>query len=225
MNDFRHVTDYFRSCGYEAAPATEQSTGGKLKGVRINCVGDQELLKRPHFEAVEILSTDPIFSKHDTSDIAQLIGLPVFTRRLLPNPKWASDLDNAVFDPHGDATFLHLRCDPKTSFDLCTGTLGWGPWGWASQHWQSSVGSVVVVRQDMKPLSPLHVEALCRYCHHEIRPLLAHSIGEYEPEEPMGKETLLSMVCRPTFEIYWYKLLDEKRKKGEDTSDPCPYDV
>ncbi|KAL1639781.1 hypothetical protein SLS58_007523 [Diplodia intermedia] len=226
MNDFRHIADCFLSYGYEPAPATEQSTGEKLKGVRINCIGDQKMFDKPHFEAVEIPSTDPIFSKHDTSDIAQRIGLPIFTRRCPPNPKWASDRDNAIFheDPFNnqDATFLHLCCDPKADFDIRTGTLGWG---WASQQWQNSVGSVVVVRQDMKPLSPLHVEALCRYCRHEIRPLLAHSIGEYEPEEPMAKEAVLSMICRPTFVIYWNKLLDEKRKEGEDTSAPWPYDV
>jgi len=86
------------------------------------------------------------------------------------------------------------------------------------------VGSVIVVREDKKPLFPLHVEALCKYCRYEIRPLLAHSIGEYAPEEPIEKDAGLAMICRPTFVICWYKLLDEKHKKGEDTSVPYPYD-
>jgi hypothetical protein len=98
-------------------------------------------------------------------------------------------------------------------------------WGWASQKWQNSVGSVIVVRQDKKPLSPLHVEALCNYCRYEIRPLLAHSIGEYDPEESISKDTVLAMICWPTFVIYWFKLLDEKCKEGENASAPSPYDV
>jgi len=86
------------------------------------------------------------------------------------------------------------------------------------------VGSVIVVRQDKKPLFPLYLEALCKYCLYEIRPLLAHSIGEYEPEEPIKKDAVLAMICRPTFVIFKYKLLDAKHNKREYTSAPYPYD-
>ncbi|KAK2781024.1 hypothetical protein FQN52_001915 [Onygenales sp. PD_12] len=227
MNDFRHITDYFLSYGYEPAPAAQQSIGINIKGVKINCIGDQKMFNKPHFEAVEVPSTDPIFSKHDTSDIAKRIGLPIFTRRCPPDPQWADDNDNKIFENQSpfdnqDATFLHLCCDARAAWDPRTGTLGWS---WAPQQWQNNVGSAIVVRQDKKPLSPLHVEALCKYCRYEIRPLLAHSIGEYSPEEPMRKDEVLTMICRPTFIIYWYKLLDEKCKEGEDTSVPSPYDM
>ncbi|KAL7625809.1 hypothetical protein AAE478_005032 [Parahypoxylon ruwenzoriense] len=229
MNDFRHIADYFLSYGNEdLTPRTQQSTTApKVKGVRINCLGDQKILNRPHFEAVEIPSTDPIFSKHDTSDIAKRIGLPIFTRRCPPDPKWANDEDNKVFKHESpfnnqDATFLHLCCNPKAEFDLRTGSLGWG---FASTQWQNSVGSTIVVRQDKKPLLPLHAEALCRYCRNEVLPLMGHSIGEYAPEEPMRKDDVLAMICRPTFVISWYKLQEEKRKAGEDTSAPYPYDT
>lgn len=79
MNDFRHITDFFLSHNSDPSPVTQQPVGTKVEGVRINCLGDQKMLNRPHFEAVEVYSTDPIFSKHDTSDIANRIGLPVFT--------------------------------------------------------------------------------------------------------------------------------------------------
>ena len=206
----------------------KQPTSINVKGVRINCLGDRKMLSKPYFETVEVSSTDPIFSEHDTSDIAERIGLPIFTRRCPPNPRWANDEDSKIFEHESpfnnqDATFLHLCCDPKAELDLLhTGTMGWG---WASMQWQNRVGSAIVVRQDKKPLSPLHVEALCKYCRYEIRPLLGHSIGEYAPEEPMSKGDVLAMICRPTFVVYWYKLLDEKHKGGEDTSAPYPYDV
>ncbi|KAI9891948.1 MAG: hypothetical protein M1814_002142 [Vezdaea aestivalis] len=90
---------------------------------------------------------------------------------------------------------------------------------------KNNVGSVMVVRKNKKALAPLHVEALCRYCRYEIRPILAHSIGEYAPDKPLSKEAALAMVCRPTFSILWYKLLDEKRKNKENADAPFPYDV
>lgn len=92
-------------------------------------------------------------------------------------------------------------------------------------QWQNDVGSVLVVRQDMKPLHPLHVEALCKYCRHDIAPLFAHSMGEHAPEEPMKKEAVLAMICRPTFGMSWYKLLEEKRNKDDEVDAPYPYDA
>ncbi|KAL7919967.1 hypothetical protein ACQKWADRAFT_322548 [Trichoderma austrokoningii] len=174
MDDFRHVFDYLLSYNYKPAATTKT-----INAVRINCLGDQKMCNKPAFESVEILSTDPIFSSHDTSDIARRIGLPIFTHRLPPNPAWAND----------------------------------------------DVGSVLVVRQDMKPLHPLHVEALCKYCQDDIGLLLAHSLGDYEPEKPMEKEAVLAMICRPTFVISWYKLLDEKLSTGNEADAPYPYDA
>lgn len=229
MTDFRHIADYFLSYGYKPTSATQETTGTKVLGVRINCIGDEKILNKPCFEAVEVPFTDAIFSEHDTSDIAERIGLPIFTQRCSPDPRWAKDQENEYFDGQSlfnnqDATFLHLCCDPKSRVEplTLTGPMGWG---WASGQWQSDVGSIIVVRQDKKPLSPLHVEALCKYCCYEIRPLLAHSIGEYSPEEPMSKDAVLAMISRSTFVIYWYKLLEEKHKEGVDTSVPYPYGV
>lgn len=226
MTDFRHVADYFLSYCYTPTPATQQTTSTNVLGVRVNCIGDREMFQKPHFEAVEVPFTDSIFSKHDTSDIAERIGLPIFTQRCSLDSRWARSQNNETFSGipfnNPDATFLHLCCDPKSDFESFTGVLGWG---WASSQWQNNVGSALVVRQDKKPLSPLHVEALCKYCQYEIRPLLGHSIGECGPEEPMSKDAVLAMISRATFVIYWYKLMDEKHKKGEDTSAPYPYDV
>src|SRR5882762_8668148 len=87
-------TDYSLSYGYIPGPATQQS----VKGVKINCIGDQKMSNKPNFEAVEIPSTDPIFSTHDTSDITKRIGFPIFTRHCLPDPKWANHQDSKIFE-------------------------------------------------------------------------------------------------------------------------------
>ncbi|KAI2468887.1 hypothetical protein F4781DRAFT_443149 [Annulohypoxylon bovei var. microspora] len=225
LNDFRHVTDLLISYGLEPEPVNRQAIGEKIKGVRINCIGDQKMCKKPIFEEVDIAPTDPIFSIHDVSEIAKRIELPIFTRRCPPDPMWANDEGNKVFGGMGpisnqDATYLHLCCDPNAQFDPQTGTLGFGS---APMQWQNGAGSIIVVRQDKKPLFPLHMEAMCRYCRYEANALFSHSKWGYAPEQPMEKSAALAMICRPTFVIYWYKLLDERRQKGEDTSAPCPY--
>ncbi len=227
MNDFRHAADYFLSYNYQPAPANPKSADVKIKGVRINCLGDQIKLHKPHFEAIEVSSNDLIFTDHDTSDITNRIGLPIFTLRLPPDSRWAHDEDNKIFKHKSpfnnqDATFLHLCCDPIAEFDPRSGVMGWG---FASMQWQNSVGSVLVVRQDKKPLSLLHMEALCNYCRYEASPIIAHSNGECYPEKPISKDAVLAIICRPMFVVYWYKLLDEKRKEGKDADDVSPYEV
>ncbi|KAL9607222.1 MAG: hypothetical protein Q9167_007844 [Letrouitia subvulpina] len=226
MNDFRHIADFFLSYNFTPTPATQQSISTKVKGVKINCLGDQKMFNSPCFEELEISSTDPIFFNHDTSDIANRIGLPIYTRRCPPNPRWANDQDNKIFGSdlpfkNQYATYLHLCCDPNAKFDPQSGVSSWG---WVSKRWLNDVGTIIVVRQDKKPLSPLHVEALCKYCQYEINPLFSHSEETYALEESMSKDAVLAMICRPTFIIHWNKLLERKSKEGEDTSAPYPFD-
>ncbi|KAI0902921.1 hypothetical protein F4823DRAFT_629814 [Ustulina deusta] len=190
------------------------------KGVRINCYGDQKLLNKPHFEEIEQSPMDIILTEHDTSDIAKRIGLPIFTKRCSPDPSWANLHDSKIYE-NMDATYLHLCCDPEAEFDPSLGILGWG---WASARWQNRVGSIIVARQDQKPLSRWHLEALCRYCRYEIGLYMAHSHDVYYPDEPMSKDLVLSMICRPTFTICWAKMRDEKHEEGENILGvPSPY--
>ncbi|TGJ83248.1 hypothetical protein E0Z10_g5521 [Xylaria hypoxylon] len=126
MNDLRHVADYFISYGTSLAsyPLTEtQPAPTKIKGVRINCLGDQAMLNKPQFEEIELSLTNSIFTDHSTSDIAQLIGLPIFTQRCVPHSSWVSESD--MYE-NRNATFLHLCCDPKVEFDPFGEALSWG---------------------------------------------------------------------------------------------------
>ncbi|KAI1204516.1 uncharacterized protein F4807DRAFT_447060 [Annulohypoxylon truncatum] len=232
LNDFRHVADLLISYSLDPVPVNRQlsqlrqkSVGEKIKGVRINCIGDQKMCGRPKFEAVEIAQPDPIFSYGDVSEIMKRVELPIITQHCRPDPKWANNENYKAFEGmspfnNQDATYLHLCCDPNADLKLQMGKLGWG---FAPLKWQDGVGSVIVVRQDKKPLFPLHMEAMCKYCRYDASDLIRHSLGEYAPEKPMEKGDVLTMICRPAFVIFWYKLLDERRKKGEDSSAPYPY--
>ncbi|KAF2968379.1 hypothetical protein GQX73_g5216 [Xylaria multiplex] len=218
LHDFRHAADYFRSYKGHLSSPSYLVTNTRIKGVRINCNGDQKVLNKPHFEEIEVSLMDIMFGDRDTSDIAKLIGLPILTKRCSPDPSWANQGD-MVYE-NTDAMYLHLCCDPNAEIDPNLGVLGWGC---ASTQWQRRVGSIIVVRQDKKPLSRWHVEALCRYCRYEAWAYMTHSRGSYSSDEPMSKDKALSMICRPTFSISWERMLREKAEKGEVVGATSPY--
>ncbi|GAP90662.2 putative zinc finger mynd-type protein [Rosellinia necatrix] len=245
MNDFRHIADYFVAYGSDrmSTPPTSSAASGRgrpgTKGVRINCLGDQKLFNRPHFEEVEVdVAYRTRTGDYEASEIAKRIGLPVLTRRCFPHPNWAHVADAGLFGNQSsynnqDATFLHLSCDDD---DDAGGSAGLGGgrnpsrrgalgWGWAPAQWQSDVGSAVVVRADGKPLSARHAEALCLYCRYDARDWMAHSMGEYAPDEPLARDLVLRMICRQTFSICWYRMCKDKHEKGEKVDAPFPYDV
>lgn len=241
MTDFRHVADFFRWYCFNPVPwvypdidihyrdksqydpdenCDSDDEECKVQAVRINCGADIEILKRPPFEKVEIASKNSIFSQHDTSDIAERLEIPIFTRQIPPDLQWAHD--RHASRANQDATFLHLNCDPEGDFDEETGEIGWG---YASMPWQSRPGSVIVVRQDKKPLWPWHVEALCKYIREDLQPYFGHSLGEINEDEPMDKELVLKFICKPGFELRWNKLRNEKDEKGETCEAPHPYRI
>jgi hypothetical protein len=164
------------------------------------------------------------FSNHDTCDIAERIGIPIFTRRCTASPKGADLRDTMVFGEvnfnNPDATFLHLCLDPNAKSDPHTGTTDWSG---VPHHWRNSAGSAIVVCQDKKPLLPLHVEALCKYCQFELHTLFLHTLGGFKPEESIGKNETLSLICRASFLVYWRKFTDEKLGRGENVNVRSPY--
>ncbi|KAF2423400.1 hypothetical protein EJ08DRAFT_701195 [Tothia fuscella] len=188
MNDFRHIADYFLWYDYTPAltkqhvagvgnpsiingapSAAQNSCAPKIKGVRINCCADQKKFHRPQFEVIEIPGTHSIFSSHDTSDIANRIGLPIFTQRL-PNGESNDTINAGVIDDNMNqpAAVLHLRCDfkvdPTNLIEIVYG------WGWPPKEFEKKQYSMLVVGQDQKPLSTINVEILCSYCRDYARP-------------------------------------------------------
>ena len=85
--------------------------------------------------------------------ISTLIGVLLLTRKYPPDRAWKDD-QTVGFCPYENvaATFLHLNADPQGS-----------SWGWAPLRRKDNVGSVIVVREDGKALTPYQVEALSYY--------------------------------------------------------------
>lgn len=226
MNDFRHITDYFLSCGYEPPPTSPEQPP-TVKGVMINCVGDQMMFNKPQFEAVDVSHSDPIFTNGAISDVADRIGLPILTRRCPANLEWPRSLKEGLikYSPalNDAATWLFMNLDPASVFDPTLDIFGWG---FVRTSLQQGARSVLVVRQDKKPLWVLHAEALSKYCQFEIPPLTSRVLVMRDPDNPnnkASKQSVMATICRDTFSTHWYKLLDEKTDE-EKEGVPSPYD-
>ncbi|OTB00903.1 hypothetical protein M426DRAFT_26132 [Hypoxylon sp. CI-4A] len=215
MYDFRQAIDYFISHGRRRPVPT--ITPETIKGVRINCPGDRMMFKKPEYEAVDVLSTDYIFVDHDVSDMANRMELPIITRRCRPDPIWE---DVETFKA-SDGKYLHTCCDQSPRIDPITGvTKG----ALALMKFLENDGSLIVVRQDKKPLHPLHVEALCRYGFDVANGLTAPHNPAYSPlDNLLRRGTTSATISRHGFTIFWRKMLDEKKQDGKDTNVPDPY--
>lgn len=200
MNDFRHAVDNLLSYNYHPKGARLDRCP-PAKGVRINCLGDQTMFQKPQFEAVEIPLDHPVFFEGDTPVIAERVRLPVFT---LPWPS-NSDKEKSSGDlTNENAKYLHLSCDADAE-----------SWGTVPHWWVDPCGSVIVVRQDMKPVFTIQIEALCKYCRKEIHPLMVDSREQYGSNRSMDKQAIAAMICRPQFHVFWTSFLKEKEKAQE----------
>lgn len=208
LNDFKYIVDYMITYDMEdREDGRARINGDKVKGVKINCEGDKRAFGLPEFETIDVPTTHPIFTDHGTSEIAERIKIPIFTRKYPPNSGWKDDGRVGPFLNQA-ATFLHLACTDNRQ----DGGLGWG---WAPVQWQNRVGSVLVVRQDRKPLHPLHMEALARFCQYELGPMFEHSMGGYgDRSTPLTKGQVLGHATVPFFELFWSKVFNVKLNSG-----------
>jgi hypothetical protein len=164
-----------------------------VQGVRINCVAEQKIYLKAQFEAVNVPVTHDIFTTiADCSEIAQHVKVTLYTSSsgidLIYNG--GTNIDGEA--PWSNATAANL-------FKSChLDTLGEIP----AAYEQNDIGSVLVVRQDKKPLLPIHMEAFVKFCRN------------------ISTKTLVN-VCKEDFEKYWEVA---KGWKGNEYVE-SPYDV
>jgi hypothetical protein len=122
------------------------------------------------------------------------------------------------------ATFLHIGCDPDI-----TETMEYpGSWGFAPMKWQNDVGSVIIARQDKKPLLPEHAEALADFCQEHVTPMIeAQNESEWgAPGSVPGlrKDDILKEITKEKFLMYYasWKAGQTDEEKRKQIS---PYDV
>ena len=124
------------------------SSAGTVQGVRINCRGDIRVLGGKKYIPVDVSVLDPIFVAEKPTS-SELLGVPVRVRKIPPHPAWK---DSGVLNIYENqvVTRLFRRMDPEDE-----------GFGLAPMRWDLGFGSVLVVREDGKDITPQQVEALC----------------------------------------------------------------
>ena len=240
LADLRCAADYFTAYGAGEAEKGPHSQGYCVEGVRISCVGDMVTHGVPKFSALRVpmdhpmvricahvepshhrihlffalrVSMEhPMFGIQTSIPISKTLEMPLLAHQLRPDVAWKDYRTCSERFGHSSpyenipTTFLHMKTDPDISW-----------WGWAPMRWQNDVGSVIVVRQDRKPLVPKHIDALCDYCQFTLQPLF-----EVAVEGDRSKEDAMRSVTRAKFgehfELYRKKMMDscgsEQEKEG-----------
>lgn len=164
LQDYRDVVDYFISYGNESVQDIQvgrKDTKGKVRGVKINCVGDQRAFGAEVYSPVDVPIDHPVFYE-PIAPISSSVGMPLHTRKYPPNRLWKEDHSAYMNIP---ATFLHQNIDDTSSAE----------WGWVPTMWQDEVGSVLVVRSDGQDVTTQQLEALCYFCRFKMPPLFENA--------------------------------------------------
>jgi hypothetical protein len=140
---------------------------------------------RKKISDVDVQPDHPIYSEKPTS-VTKIMGIPLLIHQYSPPTKsWKSD--RASHD-NQSATFLNVDADANSP-----------GFGWAPPKWQSYVGSVLVVRQDGKPINAKQGFAIAEFCQHYLQPKFEYAIEK----DARAKTTLVQdYICQAAFEKY-----------------------
>ena len=211
MRDYRDVVDYFISYGnpdYDSVGNEDvrgrdnnhNGKGKKVRGVKINCEGDQMCFGAAKFAAVDVPVGHPVFLE-PIAPISRLVGMPLHTWKCPPNRAWE---DNDSSYTNVPATVLHRTTD-EGSGDL---------WGWAPMKWKNEVGNVLVVRGDDRDVSVQQVEALCHFCEFKMQPLFENALGFGLVQ--MSRAEVIGCMTPEGFREYFAEMRAKKMDEGED---------
>ncbi|KAK4506239.1 hypothetical protein PRZ48_004204 [Zasmidium cellare] len=117
----------------------------------------------------------PIFKDGKKSALSKLIGMPLLTFECLAeeDQKDGDKVDEKLEESDqwetSPAAFLHLNVEANgdAATDPTFGTI--------PDEWSKRKGSILVVREDLQPLSASMVHALCKYAAQEAKSLLMHA--------------------------------------------------
>ncbi|CAM6122071.1 unnamed protein product [Calypogeia fissa] len=211
LADFRHAVDHFKSYNNENCTSRGLRGVREVKGVKISCKADQELLGVEKYIQASVEDSHEVFRVEEPIPISRLIELPILVRKCPPHKKWKNRPDADYTNL--PASWLHLDLNPKSD------SFGFFPF-----EWDERVGTVIAVRVDRKVLFPHHMEALCHFCQFTLMPLIEDSIGvglvERTRDEVMGEMT------KAKFKEFFsdYKVKNMLMDRSWMTT-PCPYDV
>ena len=131
-------------------------SGGTVRGVRVSCQGDIRVFGANKYIPVNVSIFDPVFVAEKPGS-SELLGVPVRVRKIPPHPAWKySGIVN--ISENQVVTRLFRQMDPEHD-----------DFGLAPMRWDLPVGSVLVVRDNGKDITPQQVEALCYYVGEQLQ--------------------------------------------------------
>ena len=179
-----------------------------VQAIKIACYGEQKHYSERKYSTIYISSDHSIFSQPDgTPTLPGRLGIPLLTFKLHRGKAWlemgGSDNQSAFFLHAADAF-------DKPSFGFITDI-----------KWEYLVGSVLVVRQDRKEMTPEQMQAVCEYCQLEVAEKSRKlKDTENEKDKAIAKEMLTPGAFKKWFEDYKTKKINEGEESWRDAQ--CP---
>ncbi|KAF2868069.1 hypothetical protein BDV95DRAFT_501280 [Massariosphaeria phaeospora] len=227
--DFRHAVDHFRALYYKGqSRRIEHIEGDKVKGVRLNCLGDTDICQRPQFEGLDVSAAACTWPTEVKSSLTENIDIPLVIKKLPPALVWRDRrLQHSTSHNH---KIGHLNPDSK---DYAV-TIPDAPSQDQADAWMfvyeyhteiTDIGSVIVVRKDGKPLYPSHLAAIADYFA-AIGHCSMTVCTNHEQLTTAAKEEFLTSGSEEEFKEYyvaWTQLNLES--EGDSGGIRSPYDV
>ncbi|KAH6671808.1 hypothetical protein B0J14DRAFT_669253 [Halenospora varia] len=216
----------------DVAQCLNDIASDKVQAVDISCKGDLQFLGKVKFTKLEIPKSHRIFCLVDPTQISIHMGIPPLVMKHDNfNFQWMRHCNEGKLRQYPfsnpNALFLNLRCDPTAS-----------SWGFADMmKWDLDIGTVLATRQDKKPITPHHVEALARFCRYKLCPAMGYhsesfweetdngfTEGEEDEEKETNKRLIASReefnknwLCRTKFDDFFYQLKAERLAAGDSS--------
>ncbi|KAH9214306.1 hypothetical protein DL95DRAFT_504216 [Leptodontidium sp. 2 PMI_412] len=189
-----------------------------VQGVRIHCLGEKNVLKKPAFSAITIEKDHDIFIMDGRVEriipVTQSMGIPILIYNT-GNVNYA-DQDLTEFQKRAVEGDIHFTKNPAVMFLTLDTDVKSQNWALDKMQWDDDTGNVIVARVDRKPLSPRQVEALVCYCRDVLHPAMkkiAKEFGGQNASKRMkAKEEVVTKLTRQArFEIYFSYLKSMKQ--------------
>ncbi|TFY71191.1 hypothetical protein EVG20_g1802 [Dentipellis fragilis] len=173
-----HWKTHKATCDEPAPVVPPAGPNEPVRGIVVACEGDR--MQRSIFTPVQIPPSHDIYQLGSISPVSVLIGMPIIVwRHLRQSPfdiERSAALDNQII------TYIMIEPDN----------------GFAAPIWQENVGTVTVMRQDRKPLSPEAIETIWMYFDNllEIFGDGIHPTRQMTPEARL-LENVFADICIP----------------------------
>lgn len=147
---------------------------GKVKGVRINCVGGQIGRAESEFVQVDVPKTHPLFNLEgdDPLSIPEVLGWSWVAKRYGDRGKAGGCTES------GDNEALISGDNPLARRLLTQATLQSGDWGGVRSWWQDPLGSILIVNRNGYDLDVRTVRGMCAFIEQVVAPLMTEERGQ-----------------------------------------------